>query len=148
MLDFLEDTAQQIHDPPSYIKAVLSRSGRTAAMIGRILPHPLLTLLLIVVWQMLVNQVTAGSLLLGLVFGIVIPLVTSPYWPDRPKLRRPLKFVPYALIVAVGHLRCQSGCGACHSVQAQRGASQHLGHRASRSRAHQRRSPFWRAPSP
>ncbi len=68
-------------------------------MIDRILPHPLLTLLLIVVWQMLVNQVTAGSLLLGLLFGIVIPLVTSPYWPDRPKLRRPLKFITFAMIV-------------------------------------------------
>jgi multicomponent K+:H+ antiporter subunit E len=68
-------------------------------MIARILPHPLLTLLLIVVWQMLVNQVTAGSLLLGLILGIVIPVATSPYWPNRPKLRRPLKFIPFAVIV-------------------------------------------------
>lgn len=68
-------------------------------MIGRILPHPLLTLLLTVVWQMLVNEVTTGSLVLGLLFGIVIPILTSPYWPDRPKLRRPLKFLAFALIV-------------------------------------------------
>ena len=68
-------------------------------MMARILPHPLLTLLLIVVWQMLVNQVTTGSLLLGLVFGIIIPILTGPYWPNRPKLKRPLKFIPFSLIV-------------------------------------------------
>lgn len=68
-------------------------------MIARLIPHPLLTVLLIVVWQMLVNDVTPGSLLLGLVFGILIPILTGPYWPDRPKLKRPLKFIAFALIV-------------------------------------------------
>jgi multicomponent K+:H+ antiporter subunit E len=68
-------------------------------MITRLLPHPLLTLLLIVVWQMLVNEVTAGSMLLGAILGIVIPILTAPYWPDRPKLKRPLKVVEYFLIV-------------------------------------------------
>ena len=68
-------------------------------MIARILPHPLLTLLLVIVWQMLVNEITAGSLLLGLLLGVVIPVVTSPYWPNRPKLRRPLKFFSFAMIV-------------------------------------------------
>ena len=68
-------------------------------MITRILPHPLLTLLLTVVWLMLVNSVTIGTLILGLVFGILIPLLTSAYWPDRPKLRRPLKVVTYVIIV-------------------------------------------------
>jgi multicomponent K+:H+ antiporter subunit E len=68
-------------------------------MIWRILPHPLLTLLLTVAWLMLVNSVTAGTVILGLAFGILIPLLTSAYWPDRPKLRRPLKVVTYVLIV-------------------------------------------------
>jgi multicomponent K+:H+ antiporter subunit E len=68
-------------------------------MIWRILPHPLLTLLLTVAWLMLVNSVTAGTLILGLAFGILIPLLTSAYWPNRPKLRRPLKVVTYVLIV-------------------------------------------------
>lgn len=68
-------------------------------MTGRLLPHPLLTLLLTVVWQMLVNEVTPGSLVLGLVFGLLIPILTGPYWPNRPKLRHPLKFIAYLLIV-------------------------------------------------
>lgn len=68
-------------------------------MISRILPHPLLTLLLTGVWQMLVNTVTAGTLVLGLILGILIPILTSAYWPNRPKLRRPLKVIAYVMIV-------------------------------------------------
>ncbi len=68
-------------------------------MINRIVPHPYLTLLLIIVWQMLANQVTPGSLLLGLVLGLIIPIITAAYWPDRPKLRKPLKVAEYILIV-------------------------------------------------
>lgn len=68
-------------------------------MIRRILPHPLLTLLLVIVWQMLVNKVTPGNLVLGLALGIVIPLLTAPYWPDRPRLRNPLMIVEYLLVV-------------------------------------------------
>lgn len=68
-------------------------------MISRILPHPLLTLLLTGVWQMLVNTVTVGTLILGLIFGILIPILTSAYWPNRPKLRRPLKVIAYVMIV-------------------------------------------------
>lgn len=68
-------------------------------MINRILPHPLLTLLLIIVWQMLVNEITGGGLLLGAILGLVIPILTAPYWPNRPKLRRPLKIVEYVIVV-------------------------------------------------
>lgn len=68
-------------------------------MISRILPHPLLTLLLTVVWQLLVNKLTPGNLLLGLGLGIVIPILTAPYWPARPTLRKPGKIAAYVLIV-------------------------------------------------
>jgi multicomponent K+:H+ antiporter subunit E len=68
-------------------------------MISRIVPHPYLTLLLVIVWQMLVNQVTTGSLLLGLALGLAIPILTAAYWPDRPKLRKPLKVAEYLLVV-------------------------------------------------
>jgi multicomponent K+:H+ antiporter subunit E len=68
-------------------------------MIGRILPHPLLTILLIVVWQMLVNSITVGTLVLGVLFGILIPILTSAYWPDRPRFRHPLKIASYVIIV-------------------------------------------------
>lgn len=68
-------------------------------MIRRILPHPWLTLLLVVIWQLLVNKLTPGNLLLGLFLGIVLPILTAPYWPDRPKLRAPVKIALYVVIV-------------------------------------------------
>lgn len=68
-------------------------------MIRRILPHPWLTLLLVVVWQLLVNKLTPGNLLLGLFLGIVLPILTAPYWPDRPVLRNPHKIALYIIIV-------------------------------------------------
>ena len=68
-------------------------------MLRKILPHPLLTLLLIMVWQMLVNKLTLGNLVLGAILGVIIPLVTAPYWPNRPKLRSLPRIVEYILIV-------------------------------------------------
>jgi multicomponent K+:H+ antiporter subunit E len=67
-------------------------------MLRKILPHPFLTLLLIVVWQMLVNKVTLGNLVLGAILGLIIPLVTAPYWPNRPKLRSLPRIVEYIFI--------------------------------------------------
>jgi multicomponent K+:H+ antiporter subunit E len=68
-------------------------------MLSRLLPHPLLTLMLIVVWQMLMNTITAGTLVFGAILGLVVPIMTAPYWPDRPRLRKPLRIVEYCLIV-------------------------------------------------
>lgn len=68
-------------------------------MIARIFPHPLLTLTLVVVWQMLVNYVSLGTLVFGLILGIVIPLLTAPYWPDRPRLKNPVMIVEFIVIV-------------------------------------------------
>ena len=68
-------------------------------MLQKLLPHPLLTLTLIVVWQMLVNKLTPGNLLLGLILGLVIPFITAAYWPNRPRLSKPLGIVAYIAIV-------------------------------------------------
>ena len=68
-------------------------------MIRKLLPHPLLTLLLTAVWMMLLNSISLGGLLLGLFLGITIPLLTSAYWPNRPRLRNPLMIAEYICIV-------------------------------------------------
>jgi len=47
-------------------------------MIRRLLPHPLLTLLLTGVWLLLVNHLTLNSLLFGFFLGLVIPILTRP----------------------------------------------------------------------
>lgn len=68
-------------------------------MLRRILPHPLLSLTLTLVWLGLVNKVTPGNLVLGLFLGLVIPILTAPYWPNRPRIRNPRMIVEYGLVV-------------------------------------------------
>jgi multicomponent K+:H+ antiporter subunit E len=67
-------------------------------MFKRLVPHPLLTLLIVVVW-ILLNGVSWGAAVLGVILGIAIPKLTSPYWPDRPRIGSPLNIVEYAVIV-------------------------------------------------
>jgi len=64
-----------------------------------LMPHPLLTLLLAVVWVILQNEVSAGMAVFGLILGIIIPWGTSVWWPDTPKGFRLVKMIQYALIV-------------------------------------------------
>lgn len=54
-----------------------------------LLPHPLMTLTLAVVWLLLVNTLDPGQLLLGLLLGVLIPRFTDAFWPERPRLKRP-----------------------------------------------------------
>lgn len=68
-------------------------------MFERLVPHPLLSLTLTLVWLGLVNTFTLGNLILGAAIGLIVPMATAPYWPDRPKLGRPLKVVEYAVVV-------------------------------------------------
>lgn len=56
-------------------------------MMRRLLPHPGLSAMLVVVWMLLVNAFTFGALFLAVVFGLLVPLVTRRFWPDRPRVR-------------------------------------------------------------
>lgn len=68
-------------------------------MISRLLPHPALSATLVVVWMLLVNEYSHGALFLGIVFGIVLPLFTNRFWPERPTVRFGAAMVGYVLIV-------------------------------------------------
>jgi hypothetical protein len=63
-------------------------------MIARVLPQPILTLVLAGVWLLLVNDVSAANVVLGLAIGLAVPLVTSRYWPDGGLPRRPTSSRP------------------------------------------------------
>jgi multicomponent K+:H+ antiporter subunit E len=66
---------------------------------SRILPHPLISVVLAVVWLLLVNTVTLNAVVFGAILGLLIPLLTRPYWPEVPRLRSPRMIVEYGLIV-------------------------------------------------
>ncbi|MFH1807043.1 MAG: Na+/H+ antiporter subunit E [Pseudomonadota bacterium] len=68
-------------------------------MLKRYLPHPLLTLVLTAVWMLLINSFSMGALVFGLLLGIVIPVITSAFWPGRPKITNYRGVVEYFLVV-------------------------------------------------
>jgi len=68
-------------------------------IISRILPHPLLTLTLTVVWLMLLNEFSLGGLLFGLFLGLVVPQLSAAFWPQRPRVSHPLKIAEYFCVV-------------------------------------------------
>ena len=65
----------------------------------RLFPHPFLTLTLIVLWFLLVNEWKIGSLVMAAILGTIIPLVTAAWWPDRPRVHHPLRLAAYAVLV-------------------------------------------------
>ncbi|MEY8096883.1 Na+/H+ antiporter subunit E [Falsihalocynthiibacter sp. S25ZX9] len=68
-------------------------------VLRKLFPHPVLTVLLTVVWLLLVNAYSINSLLFGAFLGVLIPFITSPYWPNMPRVRHPLKIIEYFFIV-------------------------------------------------
>lgn len=65
----------------------------------RLLPHPFLSLLLLVCWLWLNNTLEPGHVLLGAALGVVIPYVTRRFWPEPLVVRRPLRVIEYAAVV-------------------------------------------------
>jgi len=62
-------------------------------------PHPLLTLLLALVWILLQNNFSAGMAVFGLILGVLIPRLTVVWWPDRPVRLHLGQMVGYMLVV-------------------------------------------------
>lgn len=65
----------------------------------RWLPHPLLSLTLLMVWLLLVNDVSVGHWLLGALLGWLIPLLTQVFWINPPRVHKPLKLCLFFLRV-------------------------------------------------
>lgn len=68
-------------------------------LIHWLFPHPLVTLILALVWIMLQNEATPGMAVFGLILGIILSRITAIWWPDKPRAFRLTKMIPYCLIV-------------------------------------------------
>ncbi|MFO7604558.1 MAG: Na+/H+ antiporter subunit E [Gammaproteobacteria bacterium] len=68
-------------------------------MSRRLLPHPLLSLILSMVWVLLANSFSFGNLVLGLLLGWTIPLFSANFWPERVSIRHPLTLVRFIATV-------------------------------------------------
>jgi multicomponent K+:H+ antiporter subunit E len=65
----------------------------------RLLPHPLLSVLLLGCWLWLNNTIAVGHVLLGAVLAVSIPFFTRRFWPDPQPVRRPLKVLELVVLV-------------------------------------------------
>ena len=66
----------------------------------RWLPHPWLTLVLVLLWILLLNSYSVGGLLMGVVLGVLISHLTSQFWPERPPIKSLGKAFSYLGLVA------------------------------------------------
>ena len=66
---------------------------------NRLLPHPALSAMLLIVWLLMANTITVGGVVLGSVFALLLPMFTQPFWPDRPRMRFGRAFLGYLLVV-------------------------------------------------
>ncbi|MEW6647381.1 MAG: Na+/H+ antiporter subunit E [Pseudomonadota bacterium] len=66
---------------------------------NRLLPQPLFSLFLLLVWLLLVNTVAPGHVLLGAFLAITLPLLTSRFWPGRPRIHSPWQLLRYIAVL-------------------------------------------------
>lgn len=62
-------------------------------------PHPVLTLMLWIVWLLLNNTVATGHIVLGLIIAIMIPFLTSGFWPEKVRIQTPLTLFKFLATV-------------------------------------------------
>ncbi|OWK33085.1 Na+/H+ antiporter subunit E [Sphingomonas mucosissima] len=65
----------------------------------RILPHPGLTAMLLLIWLLMLNSFSMGGLVLGGIFAVLVPIYTAAFWPDRPGMRWRLPLLLFLLLV-------------------------------------------------
>lgn len=64
-------------------------------IMARLLPHPILSPTLTGVWLLLVNSITPGQIVLGLLLGWMIPLLTQRFWPEVVTIHKPFTLLRY-----------------------------------------------------
>ncbi|SDS54496.1 Na+/H+ antiporter subunit E [Pseudomonas oryzae] len=63
----------------------------------KLLPHPLLSLGLLLVWLLLVNEFSVGHAVLGAMLGVAIPLLTGGLEVGAWRVRQPLRLLWFIL---------------------------------------------------
>ncbi|HNO75126.1 Na+/H+ antiporter subunit E [Nitrosomonas mobilis] len=61
----------------------------------QLLPHPLLTPILAILWLLLVNSIESGQIVLGLFLGWLLPKLTIQFWPEQIRIYRPLLLLKF-----------------------------------------------------
>lgn len=74
-------------------------------MMRQVLPYPLLSLGLLVLWLLLQQSLGLGHILLGAVIALLTGRAFAALQPERPRIRHPLKILKLMLLVAMDVMR-------------------------------------------
>ncbi|MEJ5029187.1 Na+/H+ antiporter subunit E [Comamonas sp. MYb69] len=71
----------------------------------RLFPAPLLSVLLCLVWLLLNRSISPGQIILGVLFGLLIPVLTQGLRPRSVSIKKPLTIIRLGLRVAADSIR-------------------------------------------
>jgi len=71
----------------------------------RILPHPLLAAIILILWLILQQSAGLGHLLLGSLIAVGVSLAASAVLPERVRIRKPLKFAQLMAVAGLDIIR-------------------------------------------
>jgi len=71
----------------------------------RLLPHPIMTLCLLILWLVLHQSAGLGHILLGSVIAVLVSLAASAVITDKVTVKRPWKFVQLMALAGVDIVR-------------------------------------------
>ncbi|MFT5188201.1 MAG: multicomponent K+:H+ antiporter subunit E [Verrucomicrobiales bacterium] len=61
----------------------------------KLFSHPFLTVLLVGIWLLVNNTLAPGHIVLGGILAVLIPIITSEFWPEPVRLRSPGLVIKY-----------------------------------------------------
>jgi multicomponent K+:H+ antiporter subunit E len=65
----------------------------------RIIPHPILSVVLLITWLLLNNTVAPGHIVLGLILSIIIPWFSASFWQEKVCPKKPMVFLKFIVVV-------------------------------------------------
>jgi multicomponent K+:H+ antiporter subunit E len=71
----------------------------------RILPQPILSLVLLVTWLVITNRSAPGSIVMGAIVGVAIPLLTHRFWEIEARVASIPALLGYTGVVLVDIIR-------------------------------------------
>ncbi|HVZ36661.1 MAG TPA: Na+/H+ antiporter subunit E, partial [Polyangiaceae bacterium] len=69
------------------------------SFLERLVPAPLTSVALLLLWLLLSRSTSAGQFVMGLVLGLAVPHLTSELRPSRVRVRHPLLIARFVLKV-------------------------------------------------
>ncbi|HHQ69754.1 MAG TPA: Na+/H+ antiporter subunit E [Halothiobacillaceae bacterium] len=71
----------------------------------KFIPQPVLSLVLFVIWLLLNNSIAPVTIVSAFLIALILPHLTKRFWLIEAKIKRPVAFIEYLLLVLVDIVR-------------------------------------------